>query len=138
MNENYRTFLDNFFQAWNSHNPCRVKQLYADNYQGIDVSQAAPHYGHDGIQQMLAVYWEAFPDLVFSGEDTIQEGNRVAVVWQARGTHLGRVMNIPPTGKKMTVRGTTILTIENERIKRALYIWDVAGLLRDIGLLPEL
>jgi predicted ester cyclase len=59
-------------------------------------------------------------------------------VWTARGTHRGSVMNIPPTGRAINVRGVSVLTIENAQVKNAIYIWDVAGLLRNIGLLPEL
>ena len=29
------------------------------------------------------------------------EGNRAAIGWVANGTHLGRVMNIPPTGRQV-------------------------------------
>jgi len=47
-------------------------------------------------------------------------------------------MNIPPTGRAVAVRGTSVLTVEDGKIKRAFRIWDVAGLLRSIGLLPEL
>ena len=47
-------------------------------------------------------------------------------------------MHIPPTGRKIAVRGISVLTIENEKITSGLYVWDAAGLLRAIGLLPEL
>ena len=47
-------------------------------------------------------------------------------------------MNIPPTGKKIAVKGVSILTIHEGRIVRGLYVWDVAGMLRDLGLLPDL
>jgi hypothetical protein len=36
------------------------------------------------------------------------------------------------------VRGVSLLTLESGKIKHAHYIWDVAGLLRAIGLLPDL
>jgi hypothetical protein len=39
------------------------------------------------------------------------------------------------------VRGSSILTIDSEhahQIVHGLYIWDVAGFLRSVGLLPEL
>jgi hypothetical protein len=36
------------------------------------------------------------------------------------------------------VRGVSVLMIEDSKVKNATYIWDVAGLLRNIGLLPEL
>ena len=47
-------------------------------------------------------------------------------------------MNIPPTGRKVAVQGVSILTVEEHRITRGVYEWDVAGLLRAIGLLPDL
>jgi hypothetical protein len=47
-------------------------------------------------------------------------------------------MNIPPTGRNVEVLGTSVLTVGDGKIARGLYIWDVAGLLRSIGLLPEL
>ena len=87
---------------------------------------------------MLATYLTAFPDLQFTNESTIIESNRAVMIWIADGTHLGRLMNIPPSGHKFQVRGVTVLTLENNKVTHALYIWDVAGLLRNIGLLPEL
>ena len=73
------------------------------------------------------------------GEDEIViQGDRVALFWTAYGTHEGRLMNIPPTHRKIAVRGASLLTVENEKISHGLYVWDVAGLLRSIGLLPDL
>ncbi len=54
------------------------------------------------------------------------------------GARTGEPMRIPPTGHNISVRGTSVLTIENGKVTRGLYLWDVAGLLRSIGLLPEL
>jgi predicted ester cyclase len=71
-------------------------------------------------------------------EEMVVQGNRVAVVWKARGTHQGTLMNIPATGRPVAVRGVTLLTVAEGKVSRALYLWDVAGLLRDLGLLPEL
>jgi steroid delta-isomerase-like uncharacterized protein len=83
-------------------------------------------------------YLRAFPDLRFLEEETIIQDNHVVLSWTARGTHRGELMHIPPTGRKISVRGVSLLTVENGRITRGLYVWDVAGLLRAIGLLPEL
>ncbi len=73
-----------------------------------------------------------------SEEDAVIQGDRVALAWSARGTHRGSMMNIPPTGRTASIRGVSMLTFADGKIKRALNIWDVAGFLRSIGLLPEL
>ena len=57
---------------------------------------------------------------------------------KAHGTHLGTLMNIPASGRSVSVRGVSVFTLAAGQVSRATYIWDVAGLLRTIGLLPEL
>ena len=135
---NAQTMVKNLFDAWNSHNVEHAAKFYADTYRGEDVSQAAPHIGKEGIRNLILSYVRAFPDFEISAEETIEQGNRIVVSWSARGTHLGKWMNIPATGQRITARGATILTLENDQITHARYLWDVAAVLREIGLLPEL
>ena len=59
-------------------------------------------------------------------------------MWTARGTRRGPLLNIPATGRQVEVRGVSVLTYRERKLFRALYLWDLAGLLRDIGLLPSL
>jgi hypothetical protein len=47
-------------------------------------------------------------------------------------------MNIPPTGRQVQVRGVSIIEVKDGLIVRGQYIWDLAGMLRHMGLLPEL
>lgn len=124
--------------AWNAHDVEGVVSYYMPDYEGTDVSQAAPQRGLAGIRQMVERYYEAFPDLQFSKVQTVIEGNRAALFWQSTGTHRGGLMNIPGTGRVVSVHGVSLLTMEGAKVKSAHYVWDVAGLLRGIGLLPEL
>lgn len=48
------------------------------------------------------------------------------------------LMRIPPTGRKVSVRGVSMLTVSEAGITHGLYVWDTAGLLRDIGPPPAL
>jgi steroid delta-isomerase-like uncharacterized protein len=125
-------------EAWNSHDPQLVAAHCADDYEGENVGEAAPHRGPDGMAASVASYLLAFPDLRFSVDEAIVQDNRVVQVWRAHGTHRGPLMNIPGTGRRIEVRGASMLTYRDGKLYRALYIWDVAGLLREIGLLPEL
>jgi len=138
MPQSIQVFVNELFAAWNSHDTEQAVRFYAANYVGDDVAQANPQHGTNGIRSLLALYLKALPDFHFTAEESIVDGNRVAVIWNVRGTHQGTLMNIPPTGRQISVRGVSLLTIENEKVHRATYIWDVAGLLRAVGLLPEL
>ena len=130
--------VEDLLGAWNAHDTGRIKSFYAAEYVGVDVGQAEPQRGPQGISRSVDRYLQAFPDLRLVEEDVVIEGDRAVLVWTAHGTHGGKLMNIPPTGRKVSVRGVSVLTIENGKIASGLYVWDAAGLLRTIGLLPEL
>jgi len=125
-------------EAWNAHNPEQVAALYAPAYEGTDVGEASPQRGPEAVRQMVARYLGAFPDLEFTEQETIFQGQRAALMWMARGTHRGPLMNIPATNRPTEIRGMSLLTVEDGKITREASIWDVAGFLRSIGLLPEL
>jgi steroid delta-isomerase-like uncharacterized protein len=124
--------------AWNDHDARKVAALYAEDYEGADIGRKAPEHGRRAIIRAVLYDLMGFPDLKLELLDTITEGNRCVFVWRLNGTHLGRVMNIPPTGRKLNLLGTSILTITNGKISGCLRIWDMAGMLRSIGLLPDL
>ena len=124
--------------AWNEHDIERVMSFYASDYVGVDVGQATPEHGPDGKRKAVIGYLRAFPDLHFVPEEPVGQDDTVAVNWVARGTHLGPFMNIPPSGRAITVRGVSTLKLRDGKIVQATYVWDVAGMLREIGLLPDL
>ncbi len=130
--------VEDLLDAWNAHDLGRIETFYAPEYEGVDVGEAEPQRGPQAISRSVGRYLRAFPDLRFVEEDVVVQGDRAVLVWTAHGTHGGKLMSIPPTGRKIAVRGISVLTIENGKITRGLYVWDAAGLLRSIGLLPEL
>lgn len=138
MTVNLAIYAENINEAWNSHDIEKVLSFYSPEYVGDDIGQSSPQRGHEGLHAMLDNYWRAFPDLRFKVISTVVENYRVAIVWLAEGTHQGPIMNIPPTGRKIEARGVSIIDVENGLVMRGQYIWDLAGMLRHMGLLPEL
>lgn len=138
MTTNLATYADTINQAWNSHVMESVLSFYSPDYVGSDVGQPAPQRGHQGLRHMLQTYWKAFPDLQFMVTDRLIENSRLAIVWVAEGTHQGPIMNIPATGRKVQVRGMSVIKVENGLVVSGQYVWDLAGMLRHLGLLPEL
>jgi steroid delta-isomerase-like uncharacterized protein len=130
--------LAELLDAWNVHNIERVASFYSPNYVGIDVSESGQQRGPEGVRHTIQRYLQAFPDLQLVQEEKVLEVNRAAVKVTAHGTHQGGIMNIPATGRSTEVRGVAFLTFEDGKITKASYVWDVAGFLRSIGLLPEL
>lgn len=136
--EHVMNLIERLLTLWNSRNYHTARELYADDYCGVDMTDLTRVSGPAGVSRDLERICRAFPDLHFSNEQTIVDNDRVAVYWSARGTHQGTIMNIPPTGRTVNVNGVTMLRLANGKVAQAVHLWDMAALLREIGLLPEL
>ncbi len=124
--------------AWNAHDVARILALYATDFVGHDVAAARPMLGTRLLRKHLERYMSAFPDVVVECNRVVAVEDAVAMTWQAKATHRGTFMRIPPTGRRVSMRGVTLLTIVGGKVTTSERIWDVAGLLRGMGLLTEL
>jgi len=134
LGEKMRALAD----ALNAGDVDNVVSAFASDYEGLDVGAAQPQRGRDALREAMLGYLRGFPDLRLTIEQIIIQDNCVALTWTARGTHRGSLLNIPATGRRVVVSGSSMLVVENGQIQRGRHIWDMAGLLRAIGLLPEL
>jgi steroid delta-isomerase-like uncharacterized protein len=131
-------FVEQLMAAWNSHDAERAAVWYAPNFVGVDIAQVAPLHGRKEMEEYFARFFAAFPDVQLQVESVVAVEDHYAIAWTAQGTHLGKLMNIPPSGKHVSVRGITMLRTETGQVVHAQTVWDMAGLLRAIGLLPRL
>lgn len=138
MSSDLIQFTTELVSAWNDHDLARILQYYKEDYYGEDVSQANPILGHHGIEKTFIAVLRAFPDLTITDRDWVAQENRLAVAWRMQGTQQGVIMSIPPTGRTVSVRGSSFFSLIEGKIARGIHIWDVAGLIRCLGLLPEL
>jgi predicted ester cyclase len=89
------------------------------------------------MKQYISHYFRAFPDLRWTIETMIAEGDLVAVHYTGRGTHQGDLMGIPPTGKQATASAVLILQIEDGKIVEDWLEGDKLGLLQQLGVIPS-
>ncbi len=115
-----------------------MAQINAVDNEGLDISRATRKQGREGVCEELGEWWRAFPDLQFAIQDVVVQPGRLAFLWTAEGTHEGAFMRVPPTGRRIEVCGVSLLTVQDGKIVRGLYLWDMAGLLRSMKLLPDL
>ncbi len=65
---------------------------------------------------MCAELRAAYPDMDFNHDDTLAEGDRVMIRWTMHATHNGPLMDIPATGKRVTVTGIDVFRIAGGQI----------------------
>jgi predicted ester cyclase len=94
--------------------------------------------GLEAYKQLLSVYVTAFPDLQFTIEDMIAEGDTVVVRYTTRGTHQGNFRGIPPTGKQVSGTGMFIDRLVNGKAVEQWFNGDDLGLLQQLGVIPSM
>lgn len=90
------------------------------------------------MKRSVAMYRSAFPDLRITFDDMIAENDAVAVRFIATGTHLGQMLGVPPTGKRVTVANITIYHMSAGRIVDQQGLTDTLGLLQQLGVVPPM
>ena len=82
------------------------------------------------------MYLTAFPDLHFTVEDMIAEGDKVVTRLTIRGTQQGAFMGISPTGKQATVTAIDIHRFAGSKSVEHWLNMDTLGLLQQLGTIP--
>ena len=92
--------------------------------------------GPEGVRMLITNYRNAFPDLHFTIDEQVAEGNTVVTRWTAHGTHNGEVAGIPATGKPATVVGVGVDRVENGKIVESWGLLDQFGMMQQLGVIP--
>ena len=93
--------------------------------------------GPEGGRIVVTVYRTAFPNIHFTVDEQIAEGDTVVTRWTATGTQTGELAGIPPTGKSSTTTGIIIDTFANGMIVKSWAIFDQFGLMQQLGVIPS-
>ena len=77
-----------------------------------------------------------FPDFDIIVEDIVAEGDKVVKRFVFQGTHSGEFAGIPPTGKRVTMRGITLYRLTGGKVSEIYWNYDVFGLMQQLGAIP--
>lgn len=112
----------------------------AGEYVWEDVVEQVPLPGQgpglEGLKDVLRAMRAGFPDIVFSIEEQVVEGDKVASRFEWTGTHEGEFMGMAATGRKVRVWGVVIDRLVEGRIKETRILMDSLGMMAQLGMLP--
>lgn len=89
--------------------------------------------GLSGLQDVLRGMRAAFPDVYWSIEEQLADGDRVLTRFVWEGTHRGPFLGVPATGRKVSVWGMVIDRLVHGRIKETRILMDTLGLMNQLG-----
>jgi steroid delta-isomerase-like uncharacterized protein len=126
-------------EAINRHDPQALASIYAPRAVVSDPQYPEPLNGRDAIARDYTDFFTAFPDLRFIVTQQHADGDDYAFEFTISGTHSGPMVgptgHIPPTNKRIDVRGSGFGSVDAEgRIANERRYYDLAGMLGQLGL----
>jgi steroid delta-isomerase-like uncharacterized protein len=129
-------FIKRFVEFINSASEKLAHELVSPDAIFHVPGHPEPMVGPAGYLMIVGMMRGGFPDIQWTLEEQISEGDRVAARFTMRGTHRGQFMGVPPTEKPIIVQALNIYHLTNDQIIKEYGSPDMLGLLAQIGALP--
>ena len=114
--EERKLVVRRYIEVWQNGSLEALSELIADGYAG---HPASGDRDIDGLKIRIAQFRAAYPDMRFTIEDQLSEGNRVATRMTATGTSSA-------TGKPVRLSGLNISRFMGHRIVEEWPVWEAA------------
>ncbi|MFC2083957.1 ester cyclase [Bacteroidota bacterium] len=124
-----------FIELWNQGELTVLEEIANENLVVHFGSQDIP--GIEAYKQFVTMYRTAL-DISFTIDEVIAESNIVGVRYTTTGTHISELLGIPPTNIQTTTTGIAVGHIVNGKIDEVWVYDDQAGLLTQLGVIPEM
>jgi steroid delta-isomerase-like uncharacterized protein len=129
-------FMKKFVEFINSAGEKLARELVSPDAIFLVPGRPEPVVGPAGYLMIVGMMRAGFPDIQWTLEELISEGDKLAARFTMRGTHRGQFMGVPPTGKQITVQALNIYHLTKGQIIKEYGSPDLLGLLAQIGGLP--
>jgi predicted ester cyclase len=133
---NKASMLRFFEEVFNQGKLEVIDEISTQDFVSHDLGN--PLHNREGIKVQVETIRAAFPDVRFTADDMIAEGEKVAVRFTMRGTQRGDFMGIPPTDKHVTVTGVDIVRFSEGKAVEHWHEWSGLLLMQQLGVLPAL
>jgi steroid delta-isomerase-like uncharacterized protein len=132
IERNKQTVRRFFEEVYNQGNLAALHEIVAPDFT-IDSTHAPDLSGPARAAHAVEAMRRAFPDLRFTVEELIGEGETVAVRLTWRGTHRGTFLGVAPTGRVVEVEGIEVVRLRDAQIVGGWHLFDALGALRQMG-----
>jgi predicted ester cyclase len=138
--ERYRSLLERYVELYNAGDLDGVMDLYAK-----DSTQLMPDgtfEGRSAIHDRLAKELAAFSHIAHRYVSYVEQGDAFADEWVFVGTHTGPLQlpdgtELPPTGKRVEVKGMELVRVRDGKIVLDNLYYDNLAVAAQLGLLPQ-
>jgi ketosteroid isomerase-like protein len=135
-----RDLMDQVTEAFFSGDASKAAELYASDAV-VEAPDAGEMKGGDEVVGWIRQFIDAFPDVKYEPMFSYESGNTAIDEGHLVGTNTGELQlptgeKLPPTGKRIRIRGCDVATVENGRIISHRFYYDQMEFLGQLGLMP--
>jgi steroid delta-isomerase-like uncharacterized protein len=101
-------------------------------------SESGAVRGAETIKQEIEWFRNAVPDLTYTVEDQVAEGEKVVTRYTATGTHKGEFFGVAPSGNRIEMSGIQIDRFdESGKMVEEWPEYDLLGAMKQMGAVSE-
>src|SRR6185503_7558435 len=134
--ENNKLTMQRFTEFINTASEKLAEELISPNAIFHVPGRPEPMRGPAGYLAIIAMMRGGFPDIQWTLEEMIAEGDMVAARFTMRGTHRGDFFGVPPTEKPIVVQAMNFYRLSGGQFVEERGQPDLLGLLQQIGAAP--
>jgi len=124
-----------FEEVWNKGRADAIEEMLAEDavVHGLSDDVAKPLRGPTGFLPFHTQFREAFPNVEVICEDTIAEGDKVAVRCSVRGKHVGDSLGFKATQATAEFDGIAIVRVKDGKLVEAWNNFDFMKMYKQLG-----
>lgn len=123
-------------EVYNDGNFAVMPEIFSEDY--VHGSANGPDaIGIEAGAQRIGTFVTAFPDLEWTFDEVVVDGNHVSARWTTRGMHNGELAGFAPTGKPVAFNGISLFTVQCGKVVEFQTEMDAAGMLEQVGAVVE-
>jgi steroid delta-isomerase-like uncharacterized protein len=139
LEENKHLVRRHFEEVLNQGKLDVIDEIYGDHYvldapvqTDGSVQAHGETRGRDGLKRRVTLFRMAFPDIHFSVDTMLAEGDQVLAQYTFKGTHTGQFGELPPSGRTIAVMGMLIAVVRDGRIQSAVSVFDSGDMMHQL------
>jgi len=129
--------MDRFVEFINTASEKLAQELISPDAVFHVPGRSEPMRGPAGYLSIIGMMRAGFPDIQWTLEEMVAEGDKVAARFTMRGTHRGTFSGVPPTGKSIRVQAMNIYRLSDGQFVEERGQPDMLVLLQQIGAIPS-
>ncbi|WP_202976684.1 ester cyclase [Rothia koreensis] len=126
MTDMLNKVTDAWTRAWGDGDTRAFEDLAAPEYRRHSKT------GEEGIEevtQQIRQSSAAFSEFTVEVVNAIEDDGVIAILWRSTGKHTGEFMGVPPTGRTVTVMGSSFIKHRDGKLIDESSVWDPRELL---------